>query len=83
MTRRSFIYGTLAAATAPAIGSEAKPIAQWYSFSRVFQKFGLEKAAEILSCAGYTGVEWTVRTGAGQVALTLEPRTMAFLCPDL
>ncbi len=62
-TRRGFIYGTLAAAAAPVIGAEAKQPAQWYSFSRVFQKFGLEKAAELLAQAGYTGVEWTVRPG--------------------
>ena len=62
-TRRGFIYGTLAAAAVPVIGAEAKQPAQWYSFSRVFQKFGLEKAAELLAQAGYTGVEWTVRTG--------------------
>lgn len=64
--RREFIGGAAAMAamslTERAGAAEAKP-QEWLAFSRVFQRFGCERTAQLLAEAGYTGVEWTVRPG--------------------
>jgi len=56
--------GFTAMAASAMVGAPSKPLKnEWHAFSRVFQKFGCERAAELLSEAGYTGVEWTIRPG--------------------
>jgi L-ribulose-5-phosphate 3-epimerase len=64
MQRREFMTGVAAMAASTMFGAPPKPPKnEWRAFSRVFQKFGCERAATLLSEAGYTGVEWTVRPG--------------------
>lgn len=67
MTRRSFLTGSLAAAGTLAVqprgfaGSGGRQ--EWLCFSRVFRSFGIDKAAELIARAGYSGLELTVRDG--------------------
>ena len=65
MNRRDFIgLGVAAGLAAPPLRSLFAATAcrkDYYAFSRVFQFLDWDRTAELLSAAGYTGVEWTVR----------------------